>query len=62
MSLASRLSIATNGFRGGNSIFVDSALKLSLEYEELEVEVETVQAIGADFGPVKVDIEIEGCY
>ena len=63
MSRSSRLSIATDGFRGGNDIFIDASLDISLETaQEISVGIETVQAIGADFGPVKVDIEIEGCY
>jgi len=69
MSASSRLAIATRGFRGGvggisisETIYIDQALAAAVDYETLSIEVESVQAIGADFGPIEIDVEIEGCY
>lgn len=64
MSASTRLAIATNGFRGGiiETIYIDQALATAVDYETLSIEVESVQAIGANFGPIEIDVEIEGCY
>lgn len=69
MSASFRLAVATRGFRGGlggisvtETIYVDQSITTSIDYESLNILVESVQAIGADFGPVEVDVEIEGCY
>lgn len=69
MTASFRLAIATEGFRGGlagsgisQTIYVDSSISTEVVYPSLNVNVEMVQAIGVEYGPIEVEVEIEGCY